>query len=85
MRAKRMSKRQLKKMIREEKALMEGDLLEEGIITGTIAGSLIGMFRKIPVIGDMLADAIRGGALGAVDNRLDDMEARIERLESGGL
>ena len=65
MRAKRMSKRQLKKMIREEKALMEGDLLEEGIITGTIAGSLIGMFRKIPVIGDMLADAIRGGALGA--------------------
>jgi len=60
---------------------MNGELLEEGVMTGTLAGTLIGLFRNIPFIGDVIADAVRGGALGAVDNRLDNFEERIAALE----
>ena len=50
MHTKKLSKRQLKRIIREEKALMNGELLEEGVMTGTLAGTLIGLFRNIPFI-----------------------------------
>lgn len=80
--------RQLRQIIKEELTRSSD---KRNINEGIFGGALKGMVRKIPGVGDSIADAHTSSALDELDEKLTEMVdklkdhgERIAALESGG-
>ena len=65
------------RIIRQEILREHPELLEEGIFSGALKG----LFRSIPGLGNIAADAHTSSVIDGLDDKLTKMDQRIGRLE----